>query len=209
MIEPDLRPGGPNADRGLPAAVLGNGSLVATVSGRGEVERLFWPHVDRGQHLGELRLGVFSQGRAVWLDDPSLEHGQSYLPSASVLETTVRGQGVEVVLHDLVLPDAPVLLRRVRGAGALRLLVHCRPDFEEARHGHAAYVDPGTGALVLYRRDRVLALGISPRARRHAAAPVATRTTRPGTISRTATSSVTPWRTAAPPARSPRAVTER
>ncbi len=74
----------------------------------------------------------------------------------------MRGDGVEAVVHDLVLPETPVLLRRVRGDGEMRLLVHCRPDFEEARHGHAAYVDPGTGALVLYRRDRVLALGVSP-----------------------------------------------
>ena len=42
----------------LPNAVLGNGSLLVTLSARGELERLFWPHVDRDQHLGELRLGV-------------------------------------------------------------------------------------------------------------------------------------------------------
>jgi glucoamylase len=156
----DLRPGGP--DRRLPAAVLGNGSLLATVSARGAVERLFWPHVDRGQQLGELRLGLFAEGRAVWLDDEWLVHDQAYVPDASVLETRVRGEGVDLSVQDLVLPAAPVLVRRVRGDGELRLLVYCRPDFEEARHGHAAYVDPRTGALVLYRRDRVLALGVSP-----------------------------------------------
>ena len=41
-----------------PAAILGNGSLLVTVSERGEIERLFWPNVDHGQHLGELRLGL-------------------------------------------------------------------------------------------------------------------------------------------------------
>ena len=160
MTNPDLRPGG--LDRRLPSAVLGNGSLLATVSARGEVERLFWPHVDRGQHLGELRLGVFAEGRAVWLDEAQLAHEQEYLPDASVLETRVRGDGVDVSVQDFVLGNEPVLLRRIRGEGELRLLVHCRPDFDEARHGHAAYVDPRTGALVLYRRDRVLALGVSP-----------------------------------------------
>lgn len=162
MTNPDLRPA--DGRRCLPAAVLGNGSLLATVSSVGELERLFWPHVDRGQHLGELRLGLHVEGRALWLDEAPFAHEQSYLPDASVLETVARGEGLDVSIVDLVLPASPVLLRRVRGGvDELRLLVHCRPDFEEARHGHAAYVDPGTGALVLYRRDRVLALGLSPR----------------------------------------------
>jgi len=39
-----------------PAPILGNGSLLVTLSARGEVEKLFWPNVDHGQHLGELRL---------------------------------------------------------------------------------------------------------------------------------------------------------
>ncbi len=58
-----------------PAAILGNGSLLATISERGEIERLFWPNVDHGQHLGELRLGLERDGetllarrRAVQLD---------------------------------------------------------------------------------------------------------------------------------------------
>ncbi|HEU5491599.1 MAG TPA: hypothetical protein VFU84_12475, partial [Gaiellaceae bacterium] len=52
-----------------PAAILGNGSLLATVSARGEIERLFWPNVDHGQHLGELRLGLERDGGTLWLDD--------------------------------------------------------------------------------------------------------------------------------------------
>ncbi len=157
-----MRPGGDR--RCLPAAVLGNGSLLATVSAAGELERLFWPHVDRGQHLGELRLGAFVDGRALWLDREPFVHEQSYVESANAVETIVRGEGLELAVADLVLPESPVLLRRVQvQRDELRLLVYCRPDFEEARHGHAAYVDPRTGALVLYRRDRVLALGLSPR----------------------------------------------
>ena len=41
----------------LPAALLGNGGLLVTLSARGEVERLLWPHVDGPDNLAELRLG--------------------------------------------------------------------------------------------------------------------------------------------------------
>ena len=47
-----------------PAAILGNGSLLATLSARGDVERLFWPSLDRGSHVGELRFGVTLDGDA-------------------------------------------------------------------------------------------------------------------------------------------------
>ncbi len=68
-----------------PAAVLGNGSLLATVSERGRLERLFWPQLDRGSHLGELRLGLELDGETRWLDDASAQ--QSYLQEANVLLT--------------------------------------------------------------------------------------------------------------------------
>jgi GH15 family glucan-1,4-alpha-glucosidase len=62
----------------LTAAVLGNGGVLATVSARGELERLFWPRIDSGQHLGELRLGAFVGGALQWLDEEPLAWGQAY-----------------------------------------------------------------------------------------------------------------------------------
>ncbi|MER3410431.1 MAG: hypothetical protein C4306_10135 [Thermoleophilia bacterium] len=54
----------------LPAAILGNGSLLVTLSERGEVERMFWPNVDHGQHVDELRLGLAdASGTVRWLDE--------------------------------------------------------------------------------------------------------------------------------------------
>jgi len=127
-----------------PAAILGNGSLLATLSARGEIERLFWPSVDRGSHLGELRLGL-DLGESV---------EQSYLLDANVLLT--RGAGVELV--DLVHELEPVLLRRARAAGAdRRLVVECRPELDGIKGGLAASVDGNR--VVFYRRNVALALG--------------------------------------------------
>jgi len=135
-----------------PAAVLGNGSLLATVSERGRLERLFWPQLDRGSHLGELRLGLELDGETRWLDDASAQ--QSYLQEANVLLT--RGGDVEFV--DLVHELEPVLLRRVTSAGgAARLVVHCRPELDGAKGGLAASVDDNR--VVFYRRNVALALG--------------------------------------------------
>ena len=127
-----------------PSAILGNGSLLATLSARADVERLFWPTVDRGSHLGELRFGLGLNG--------SVE--QSYLLDANVLLT--RNGDVEVV--DLVSELEPVLLRRIRGrAGNGSLVVECRPEFDGVKGRLAASVDGNR--VVFYRRDVALAVG--------------------------------------------------
>ena len=97
----------------LPAAVLGNGSLLATVSGRGRVEGLWWPHPDREQRLRELRLGVEVDGTTHWLDDDEFEWTQSYVPGAMVLRTTARARGLDVEISDVVHPIEPALVRQV------------------------------------------------------------------------------------------------
>lgn len=126
-----------------PAAILGNGSLLATLSARADVERLFWPTVDRGSHLGELRFGVELEG----------DVQQSYLLDANVLLT--RGGGVEVT--DLVPEREPVLLRRVRGRAGEPLTVHCAPHLDGLAGGLAANADGN--CVVFYRRDVAVAVG--------------------------------------------------
>jgi glucoamylase len=145
--------------RKLPAAVLGNGSLLASVSASGRLLSLCWPHVDGGQHLGELRLGLRRDSAVRWLDEPPFGWEQEYVPDVTILRTTARADGLQVEVTDLVDPEEPVLLRRV-GCPARHgpVLVYCRPELDESRRGLGAYVDSATGALVFYRRDRALAL---------------------------------------------------
>ncbi|MEP6977560.1 MAG: glycoside hydrolase family 15 protein [Thermoleophilia bacterium] len=140
----------------LPAGVIGNGALLATLSARGELERLCWPSVDWGQQLGELRLGLVADGPTGWLDEAEDEaYAQEYLEDSNALRTT--GPAAELV--DLAL-SGDVLVRRVRPTGDDgRVLLYCRPEPDESTRYGSAYVDPDTGALVFYRRDRALAIG--------------------------------------------------
>jgi glucoamylase len=125
-----------------PAAILGNGSLLATLSARADVERLFWPSVDRGSHVGELHFGVELGGAAE----------QAYLHDANVLLTRDGDVEVTDVVHEL----EAVLLRRIRGGGD-RLSVHCRPELDGFKGGLASSVDGER--VVFYRRDVALAIG--------------------------------------------------
>jgi GH15 family glucan-1,4-alpha-glucosidase len=126
------------------AAILGNGSLLATLSERGRIERLFWPQLDRGSHLGELTFGIEVDGNAE----------QSYLQDANVLLTRAG----DVEFTDLVHELEPVLLRRITVKNHDgRLVVDCRPQLDGAQGGLAASVDGNR--VVFYRRTVALALG--------------------------------------------------
>jgi GH15 family glucan-1,4-alpha-glucosidase len=141
-----------------PAAILGNGSLLATVSGRGEIERLFWPNVDHGQHLGELRLALELGDSVYWLDEDPFEWEQTYAGCSSALVTRAQLGGLSVEVTDLVTPAAPVLARGVRCSQEARLLVRAVPSLDGDPRNVAGYVDPSSGALVFYERGVALAL---------------------------------------------------
>jgi glucoamylase len=141
-----------------PAALIGNGSLLVTVSERGELERIFWPNVDHGQHLGELRLGLVRAGETLWLDEEPCSWQQTYLDGSSALRTTAEVQGTTVELTDVVTPAAPVLARRIRSSTPDRLVVRIAPSLDGDDRSGAGYVDPGSGALVFYLRGVALAV---------------------------------------------------
>ncbi len=130
--------------------MLGNGALLATLSATGRVEGLFWPSVDRGSHLGELRLGIERDGKLRWLDEEG-EVQQSYLLDTNVLLTRLGDVEVVDFVHEL----EPVLIRRVTGEG--RLVVQCRPDLDGSTRLIGASVE--SHRVVFYRRNVALAIG--------------------------------------------------
>jgi glucoamylase len=92
----------------LPAAVLGNGSLLATFSERGHVEQLWWPHPDDARPVPSFDF-----------DGSTFE--QSYVDGAQILRSVAGDLVIEDVVHD----SEPVLLRRVSHNGSS--VVHSFP----------------------------------------------------------------------------------
>jgi glucoamylase len=147
----------------VPAALIGNGSLLATLSARGELLRLWWPHPDRGQHLGDLRLGLELDGEIRWLDQEALEWSQEWVGDCTILRTTGRSDRLTVEIEDLVVLQEPVLVRRVSSSNtAATLVVRCRPELGEHTRAMAARCDLASGAIVFYRSPVALALTTRP-----------------------------------------------
>ena len=138
--------------------MLGNGALLVTLSARGEVERLLWPHVDGPSHVTELRLGLRPGDTISWLDADASAWRQSWAADdISVLRTTVETASGTVEIVDAVDPLEPVLVRRITApAGGAAVFCAARLAGSEIQTG--GHVDPSTGAIVFYRRDVALAI---------------------------------------------------
>ena len=139
--------------------MIGNGSLLVTLSARGEVERLLWPHVDGPNAIVELRLGLRRGGEAdaAWLDEGARSWAQAWAGGSSVLRTTATTDAGLVLVEDAVDPGEPVLVRRVEAPpGAL--VVTCAPRLGGDTSFTGAFVDPESRAVVFHRRNLALAI---------------------------------------------------
>jgi glucoamylase len=97
-----------------------------------------------------------------WLDEEPFEWTQSWAGDSTILRTTGRSAALTVELDDLVLPEAPVLVRRVScSVDGARLVVSCRPELDERDGAIGAFVDECTGAVVFHRTPYALALATS------------------------------------------------
>ncbi len=146
----------------LPAALLGNGSLLVTLSGHGEVERMLWPHVDGPDNVHAVRLGLREESGVRWLDEDATTWAQAWEDDASVLRTVVGSSDLHAEILDAVDPEEPVLLRRVSSEPGT-LVVSVEPSLEGTDRPTGAFVDPATGIVVLHRRHAALAVAVDRR----------------------------------------------
>lgn len=151
----------------MPDAVIGNSRLLVTLTGDGEIQRLFWPHVDGPQHVARFRTGLSLDGEEVrWLDLPMWEHRQYYEPDQNLLVTeSAQTGGLLLRCIDAAVPGQDLLVRSLEvcngGTAAVRaryILYHWL-RFDESPLYNTALFHPDQEALLHYRREFYTAVG--------------------------------------------------
>jgi glucoamylase len=148
-------------------AVLGNSRMLATLTGDGEIQRIFWPHVDGGQHVARLLGGVSVAGADVqWQDDPAWRYEQAYEPDQNLLRTTAyHPGGLQVLLEDATVPGRDLFVRRVTFTNRssapmdLQYVLYQWLQVDENPLGNTAMADSPSESLVHFRRDVFVAVG--------------------------------------------------
>lgn len=152
-------------------AVLGNSRMLATLDRQGELHHLFWPDIDRYQHVGKALLGVHLAGRreeTVWLSGHGWEHHQEHLGDTAILRTTGvhREAGVAFGCIDFCVPGRSLLVRRLRLENQGQepahptFLHYAALDLNGSPQLNGCYYHPGAAALVYHRQRTICTVGL-------------------------------------------------
>ncbi len=98
-------------------AIVGNSRMLVCLNQKGELERLFWPHIDYPQHVEKLVTGIFDvrhRNSTSWFGEDNWQRGQSYVDDTNILKTSFKdsGRGLYVEQFDFVLPERDVFIRQ-------------------------------------------------------------------------------------------------
>ena len=103
-------------DKYLNEAIIGNKNMIATFTGKGELQRLYFPSKDNRQYINFFRTGVkLNQSDLIYLhDDINNQYKQYYDTDTNILNTEVTNTyfNLTIVQTDFMLLKENVLVKR-------------------------------------------------------------------------------------------------
>ncbi|MBA4493235.1 glycoside hydrolase family 15 protein [Paenactinomyces guangxiensis] len=153
-------------------AVIGNSRMLAALDRRGQLHRLWWPGIDRPQHVEESYAGVYVHGKSEkvsWLHQEPWQHQQSYLGDTPILQTRAYSPELqlEVTCEDEMVPQTDVMMRHYtlvnRGTQehSLTFLYYSSMQMGENPLYNTTMFDFEHDALVHYRHQYAVAVSAS------------------------------------------------
>ena len=155
----------------LPTSAVGNGRVLATLGGAGEIMSFFYPRLDFSQNVQEcmpaLYVGDPGRGRLVWTFDAAFSKHQYYLPDTNIVRTelVLDHPSVAMTLTDFCPPKTTALFRTVRleNRGDERFHGSFGHYFDlrlgEVWGKQAVGYDPAAGHFLQYFRGIAIAVG--------------------------------------------------
>ncbi len=155
----------------LPTAAVGNGRVLATLGGAGEIMTFFYPRIDFAQNIHEclpaLYLGAPGHGVFMWTFGPQFRRQQHYLPQTNIVITELELPTPPVILtfQDFCPPQSDALVRTVtvRNTGRGRLegvfLHYFDLNLGEVAVKQAVRYVPDEGYVIQHFRDVAVTVG--------------------------------------------------
>lgn len=96
-------------------SVIGNGRILACLTGNGELVRAFWPTIDYAQHVNKTQAAIrVGRGEHIhWLSGNEFKHTQNYVGDTNIVETTYSKHGLtlDIKSQDFVSVTEDVIVR--------------------------------------------------------------------------------------------------
>ncbi len=148
--------------------VVGNGNLLICLDKYLHLRDLYYPRVGELNHIiGHYhRLGLWVDGQFSWTSYAEWEIQTGYLPDSLVTKSVAINSALQVrlTLHDTVLPDKDIYLRRIiiddlsdsDTPRSVRLFFCQDYYLYESDIGDTAFYDPHTHSVIHYKRETYL-----------------------------------------------------
>ena len=155
----------------LPTAAVGNGQVLATLGGAGEIMTFFYPRIDFAQNIHEclpaLYVGDPGHGLFLWTFGPQFQRNQQYVGDTNIVRTelTLDTPPLVITFDDFCPPQTSALVRIVTventGDGDFRgtFLHYFDLNLGEIAVKQAVRFIADEGYILQYFRDIVMAVG--------------------------------------------------
>lgn len=146
--------------------VLGNGNLLLCFDASGRLKDLYYPYVGLENHVGRglsHRVGVFADGRMVWLSDPGWDLVIDYRKETMVGSILATHAEMEVALKftDVVHNEDNIYLRTVDVKNTsnrdreIKIYFNQQFQISEYAQGDTGYYAPENNAIIHYKGKRL------------------------------------------------------
>ena len=132
-------------------AIIGNSKILASLTNKGELIRLYYPNIDYFQNIDKNQIGIVKDHQILWFHD-AVPKSQYY--EGNIVYTELCIEDYEILQRDYVLPNKNILVRTFQFNKQLNLFVYSKLNSDVNKKVSSMVVDH---ALIQYCQEMYMA----------------------------------------------------
>lgn len=145
--------------------IFGNGRILGTIGGAGDITQIFWPNIDFPSHISRTKMGIVNDYSTSWLSSMGWKNEISYLPGSNIIQVISRKKGIRVKRSIFALPDEDTIVIMIdvenKSSVSSNFKFEFYSDFSilDSPRANAVYYDSASQAMIFYKRNYFFAVG--------------------------------------------------
>lgn len=149
--------------------IIGNSKMLASLTKDGQLQRLFWPHIDFSQHMNRFYTGIYVEGEneTLFMHEDEWNHEQKYDGDTNILVTTALHPKKKLRMRqeDYIVPGLDVFVRdyKIKNLSEisqeLNFVVFSDFTVDDRTRFNTVLFNMEEDCLIHYHRDYAFAVG--------------------------------------------------
>ena len=133
-------------------AIIGNSNILACLTDKAELIRLYYPHIDYFQNIDKFQFGLMTNDAIHWFENATSKK-QYY--EGNILYTELQLNDVDILERDYVLPSKNILIRKLKFNKEVNLFVYSKLNSDVNRKVSGMLAN---NSLIQYCQDMYLSI---------------------------------------------------